>query len=131
MKQCVNKECNSYIDDNDPWCKVCGTQQPEQQKKRGWGLIKKKPESIVQVKAINPNEFEDFRLAKPISFPQPSRQEQKSEVMQKLEQLEQQLAISLKNHNWLLMNVDNWLQGYKQKQEEEDSGDEEENAKNI
>lgn len=124
MKQCQNKECNSYIEDNDLFCRVCGL--PQKPAKKGLGLFKRKAEQTAQVRGVEANEFEDFRLASPVRYQQP-QQSQKSEVMDKLEKLEEQLNVMLKNNTWLLLNVENWLNGYRQKEEKVDEEDIEKN----
>lgn len=118
-KQCTNTECNSFLDDNDAFCKLCGLEQKKPSKK-GFGLFKKKPEQLVQANEIDPRLIEDLSTARPMIY-----QKKPDENAKRLIEIENKLDIMLKNHNWLLMSVDSWLQGYKPKPKEEDDEDSE------
>jgi hypothetical protein len=116
-KQCQNEECKAFIEDNDPFCKICGVRQPEPKKKKAFNFMKRKDEQpIIQGSIASPSQFEDFRLARPMALQQPK----KDETQERLVSIENKLNVMLKNHEWLLMSVDAWLQGYRQKEEEQE-----------
>ena len=120
-KQCINAECNAFLEDVDGWCGRCGTHQPLQisSPKKQFSLFKKKEQKIIPVKNISPGELEDFRMSPEMKMIQ-KQKEKENDYSERLESIENKLDIILKNNNWLLINVDAWLQGYKKAVEQEE-----------
>ena len=117
-KQCVNNECNIFLEDNDTFCKMCGTPQPPIiSPKKGFNLFKKKEDKIVKASIIRPEELQDFRLAVPQHFDRPKAEEKENPVLKSLERIEEKLDSMIENHTWMLICLDNFLQGYKKKSE--------------
>lgn len=117
-KQCVNSECSAFLDDKDLFCKICGVNQPEPVKKGFFG--RKKEVKTAQGNVAEPQNFEDFRLSS-AAIMQQAQQPKRDDTLERLEKIEEKLDVMLGNHNWLLVSIDKWLQGYKQKQEQEDT----------
>ena len=123
-KQCVNPECGAFLDDKDIFCKICSQKQPEI-KKRFFG--RKKPDNIIPGKLAMAEDYEDFRLTPQAKALQQKESERKDDHIERLERIEEKINVMLKNHNWLLVSIDNWLQGYRQKEQEQQEEDTESN----
>jgi len=130
-KQCINTECNAFLEDSDTFCKMCGSRQPPaiQGPKKAWNFMKKKqPEApAASGKFVNPEELEDFRLSPEVKMMQLQRDkkdnyvERLDNIETKVDSMEAKLDIMLRNHGWLLASVDAWLQGYKNVGQEEET----------
>lgn len=120
-KQCVNNECNAFIDNEDRHCRICGFEQPNKPTKKGFSFLKKKEQQAIPVRLDQSENLEDFRLT-----PEYRKMQQLAPVAKKdnnaesLTRIEEKLDVILKNHGWLVANVDAWLQGYRQREGKEE-----------
>ncbi|KKN60195.1 hypothetical protein LCGC14_0534860 [marine sediment metagenome] len=114
-------ECGQELEQNDGFCTRCGTKQEEpekpKKKKRGWNLLKKKEEKIIPSRMVEGNEMEDFKLYP--RTPQKREPDRQELIVDALIRVEQKIDGLLSNQKWLLMNLENFVQGFKQQPEKE------------
>ncbi len=114
-------ECGQELRENDGFCTRCGTKQEEpekpKKKERGWNLLKKREEKTIPGRMVESDELEDFRAyQKPVQKKEPDKIEL---LVDAVIRVEQKLDGLLSNNKWLLMNIENFVQGFKQPPEKE------------
>jgi hypothetical protein len=108
------KNCGALIPQSMKFCGECGAKAEikiEVVKKGFFG--RRKTETAV-AEVVHPGELPDIKQL----LPQMQNPQNKSPIVEALERIEKKLDSLISNNNWLLMNVDNWVQGYKQNAEE-------------
>lgn len=135
VKYC--KTCGNELVAGARFCFIDGTDSQEEEikqmdidkistkekpKRTLGGLFKRQQkQQVAGSTQVKPEDLEEFKLPRPQIYPQPQPQPipKPIEDVEALKRIEQKLDIIINNHAWLVTSVDNWLQAYPAKKEEE------------